>query len=81
MFANLTHLKVAPENGDKFVKALAGERLRPLLMEAPGFRYNFFMANSAAPGEYYSITFWDAPEQAQAFFGGARYAKLPPARG
>ena len=76
MFANMTHLKVTPENGDKFVQALAGEHLRPLLMEAPGFRYNFFMADSAEPGEYYSITLWDSPEQAQAFFGGPRYAEI-----
>jgi heme-degrading monooxygenase HmoA len=76
MFANMTHLKVAPENGDKFIQALAGEHLRPLLMEAPGFRYNFFLADSAAPGEYYSITFWDAPDQAKAFFGGPGYAEI-----
>ena len=76
MYANMTHLKVAPENGDRFVSALAGEHLRPLLMEAPGFRYNFFMADPAAPGEYYSITFWDSGEQGLAFFSGPGYAEI-----
>ena len=76
MYANMTHLKIAPENGDKFVNILAGEHLRPLLMEAPGFRYNFFMANPAVPGEYYSITFWESPAQGQAFFSGSGYAEI-----
>jgi heme-degrading monooxygenase HmoA len=76
MFANMTHLKVKPENSDKFVSALAGEHLRPLLMGAPGFRYNFFLADTAVPGEYYSITFWDSPAQSQAFFSGSGYAEI-----
>ena len=76
MYANMTHLNVTPENGEKFVSVLAGEHLRPLIMEAPGFRHNFFMANPTVPGEYYSITFWDSPEQGQAFFGGSGYAEI-----